>query len=644
MPRRIKDDQQGAIMVLGVIMAVFLVAMLYYSVGIGEAIMYREKVQDAADSAALSAAIMHARGMNLLVMFNMVMAALMAILIALKLISAVAVVGAVVLYGIYIASWGTCVFCIPGAAEMQSVKMWADNVYDSVEPAILKMIEALHCGEVAIRMTIPVISQTKVVLEVSDAYKPTAKFGVIWPIYEQLPVKDDDFNELCTRAAGYVGDIAGIPFGPLKKFVKAPISALAKTFPSYFCGASNSDDEKEEKAPSYEYTQKTSIPEIHSPAFQKCFGSLDMAKGDSPEEICTQAEEDLNSSEPVGNDAHCENELCEQRLKDARSECNPNSNKDFVGFSYVERDVIAHFRKDPTGKVYENIEDREYGSSEMVGKIVAQDSSNTEASDADNLPDKVKCPSKFANQSSYVFSPNSEVEWNADDFSEPVCKIGFEVPQAFEIPTGGEVSVSYREMQHIVGCVEEQKKTVVADAKLGSIEESNDTVSTEDGRSVSCFNDRKYARSPQRIIDNAFMGEETFQLRSIVVGKDASKEADRIVQMARWNKKDNTSAIGGIKDLIQKLSRINFAQAEYYYDDSESNGDEWLWHMHWRGRLRRFRMPDESSTEQSETAPMANDSASSCDFADSQQSLPDGSDCSEANSSELGSVDDLILH
>ena len=43
-------NENGAMMIIGVFMATFVVAMLYYVAGIGETIVYRERMQDAADS------------------------------------------------------------------------------------------------------------------------------------------------------------------------------------------------------------------------------------------------------------------------------------------------------------------------------------------------------------------------------------------------------------------------------------------------------------------------------------------------------------------------------------------------------------------------------------------------------------------
>ena len=73
-------------MLIGLLMAVFLVGILYHVVGIGDAVLHRERMQDAADAAAFSGAVLHARGMNLVVLINIIMAALLAILVALKLL------------------------------------------------------------------------------------------------------------------------------------------------------------------------------------------------------------------------------------------------------------------------------------------------------------------------------------------------------------------------------------------------------------------------------------------------------------------------------------------------------------------------------------------------------------------------------
>src|SRR5262249_25403735 len=81
----IADDQRGAIMVLGIFMCSVIVGLLWYVAGIGDAIVYRDRMQEAADAVAFSGATLHARGMNLLVLLNLLMAVVLAVRVALKM-------------------------------------------------------------------------------------------------------------------------------------------------------------------------------------------------------------------------------------------------------------------------------------------------------------------------------------------------------------------------------------------------------------------------------------------------------------------------------------------------------------------------------------------------------------------------------
>ncbi|MEJ7728653.1 MAG: hypothetical protein WKG00_05515 [Polyangiaceae bacterium] len=78
------EDDRGAIMIMGLVMAMWLCGCLWMIVGIGDAAMQRERLQDGADAAAYASAVYHARGMNVIVMINLVMAAILSVLAALK--------------------------------------------------------------------------------------------------------------------------------------------------------------------------------------------------------------------------------------------------------------------------------------------------------------------------------------------------------------------------------------------------------------------------------------------------------------------------------------------------------------------------------------------------------------------------------
>ena len=83
---KMKDDERGAVMLIGVFMACFLIGALWSIVGLGDMLVYRDKVQEAADHTAFSSATVHARGMNFMAALNLVMLAIVAIWVVIDLI------------------------------------------------------------------------------------------------------------------------------------------------------------------------------------------------------------------------------------------------------------------------------------------------------------------------------------------------------------------------------------------------------------------------------------------------------------------------------------------------------------------------------------------------------------------------------
>jgi hypothetical protein len=69
-------DQRGAVMLVGLFLALAVVGTLWCLIGIGDAILAREVSQEAADSAAFTNAVIHARGMNFIAFINIIVMAL----------------------------------------------------------------------------------------------------------------------------------------------------------------------------------------------------------------------------------------------------------------------------------------------------------------------------------------------------------------------------------------------------------------------------------------------------------------------------------------------------------------------------------------------------------------------------------------
>jgi len=78
---KIAGETNGAIMVMGVFMACSLIAAMWYVMGVGDAILWRDRSQEAADAVAYTSAAVHARGMNFISAMNIVMLVITALYI-----------------------------------------------------------------------------------------------------------------------------------------------------------------------------------------------------------------------------------------------------------------------------------------------------------------------------------------------------------------------------------------------------------------------------------------------------------------------------------------------------------------------------------------------------------------------------------
>ena len=188
-------------MVMGVFMATLLVGMIYYVWGVGDAVMFRERMQDASDTAAFSAAVIHARGMNMLALLNMIMAAL-AIVAA-----TMATIASMIGYAFAAASF-VCAFCGPWCGACCSACPYAvrhgieyqraSRIADRVESTVENLMRGFHGYAVGIRNGVPLAAQAKVVSYGVDVYSPVTDVGIMAPPTRlQLPAHDDETDWPC---------------------------------------------------------------------------------------------------------------------------------------------------------------------------------------------------------------------------------------------------------------------------------------------------------------------------------------------------------------------------------------------------------------------------------------------------------------
>ena len=79
MAARLVSDTRGAVMLTSLFAACFLIGGIWFIIGTTDAIVHRQRMQEAADAVAFSAAATQARGMNFLSAMNLILVALAAI-------------------------------------------------------------------------------------------------------------------------------------------------------------------------------------------------------------------------------------------------------------------------------------------------------------------------------------------------------------------------------------------------------------------------------------------------------------------------------------------------------------------------------------------------------------------------------------
>jgi hypothetical protein len=238
--RSFKNDQRGAVLVMAVAMAVFLVGCLWYLVGVGDAAIYREKMQDGADATAFASAVYHARGMNIIAVLNLIMAAALAVLIALKVAQLLATVIAVIA-GV-LCPW-TAWTCPVATTAGDIATNLSTNVIPKVQNIVDKILTACSESQRWVARLTPWVGAARGVT-MATAYGPTVKGGMAMsismvPMGDRLglPVQEEPFDKLCGRAGKMLGDLA---FGwiPGLSLAGSLLGKLVSTFPGFFCGGS----------------------------------------------------------------------------------------------------------------------------------------------------------------------------------------------------------------------------------------------------------------------------------------------------------------------------------------------------------------------------------------------------------------------
>ncbi len=224
-------DEGGAIMVIGVFMAVLLVGFMYYVIGVGETIFYRERMADAGDAGAWAAAVMHARGMNAIVLINMIMAAIAAVVLAIGAVLLIIDIGLVIAAALMASVFPPTVAI--GTAANTALRIARPPVkaaHDAAKAFADAVLPVLNKAATGVKWAVPWLAEVKVV-NVSRAYNPPVDVGIFVSktLIEGLPVEDDECQVLEDRGVKYVEDLIGRATGgiPVLSTVMGWVGGLA---------------------------------------------------------------------------------------------------------------------------------------------------------------------------------------------------------------------------------------------------------------------------------------------------------------------------------------------------------------------------------------------------------------------------------
>lgn len=550
-------DRRGAIMVLGLVMAVFLTGTLYYVVGIAEVITQRETMQDAADAGAFSAAVLHARGMNVIALINMVMAALLAVLVALKLLEAVLGVAIVLLAAAAFFTGGATASAIP---TVEAIRRDVRASHDGLKPAIHGSLTALHTAARGVRAIVPWTAQLRM-LQVVRQNGPHARAGFALPGRVALPTADGSFRDLCDEAGDYVGRAAALAIpdlpGGVDRKVGRVIGDLAKARTDWFCGASHA------KPPHTTIKETRVIPALAAREACESYAPGDDAYDPIEHKaICDAAVAAERHWEPDPKTGKCKTKDCLERAERARTECKPRRGVVLRNWMYSVRTVTR-------GWNYR--EGRDPAWLPAIEDVVIEGPTLVRPKEKDHET-KPPCGAEDA-----LVAPGWSDTVHPDDKPEVFLPLCAQTPVFPHVPRGHNKSFYKQdiiEVLDVFGCVETKTREI----KL-------DEVTPGERFDAGAGNDK----APQLASDEN-LGEDGYQIRAFALGTLPRGAPESVIRVASWSHRRGHL----LGDVVKRFGHVSVAQAEYYFpveDPEEPDSARWLWNMHWTARLRRVRLP-----------------------------------------------------
>lgn len=608
--RLLATDQRGVASLLGLFFVLFSVVIVLGVLGIGHTLVQREGLQDAADAAIFSSAVLHARGMNLIAIINLIMAALVAVLIVFRLLQAFFNIAAAacVVAGFFTFGAGAA-----AAGPLRANAQLFGELFSKAKRIVFPVLKVLHRTEEATSMIVPWVGTTASLLEATEHSK-AADFAVALPGALQLPVESDQFSVLCGHGGRIAAELAITPmrtFTPdfLADALVDGMQDVAETFSDFLCGKGDGE------APGFTQVLKRTLP--------------------APPELdaCDQ-----------GDQAACEkvDELAELVRPNGEGECRFSpcgAEHPYVVYSNRARQACENGFHEGADVYHWQQTERHIIYQRVGGDWV------------ETTHEKTRRLMKTQRPPCGDFGGLISEEWNNDPGAfhpgrdpRPLCT----TRRFYPPPIGETWTENYVEATRIFGCVLEIEKKFDLASEEDSFGEQGDD-------EHSPFRVQRVDQDDRKV--TLPLGSDPFQIRGLAIGRSANLgPLEPYVRLA------GADAESPLAVLQSTVGALGIAQAEYYFDhQGEVSPAEWLWEPRWTARLKRFRLPDlsEESAEEERQASFAGareraktefggrDDLSLSDSCGNQaSSSASGTSSGSCNDLEstLDSIHDLILH
>lgn len=224
-------NERGAVLLIGLLFSVVSLGFIWILFHLGDALIRQEHGNGAADAVALSVAIQHARLMNMVVLFNLLMSAILTIRVVIRVLEVAAAIAIIPTLGA----------SIPALSALEAI-------YVASTPGVVAALQSLGAAAGTMILTVPGVAQGTATY-IGKSYEPVVTQAVATSAGQEpfgavfgLPLEQDLMGTTqCKKTGTFATDLLKFPLdhvgmGFLADFVGKPIRSILGGGSFFFCG------------------------------------------------------------------------------------------------------------------------------------------------------------------------------------------------------------------------------------------------------------------------------------------------------------------------------------------------------------------------------------------------------------------------